>query len=163
MSAVQPWMDQMDGVVDGWWTATMSQQGCDVSHGERTGWEFLTEYFLPWHRKKNRASRNKIISMHDSAPSHAARNTSASLAAMGIRGEKLPHPPLTSTLLRNFGRILKEQIYEGGRQFPSKQQLWEAILTSCKEIQAETLQKLTSSMDARIVKLLSNKGSYVNM
>ncbi len=31
MSAVQPWIVQMDGVVDGWWMATMSQQGCDVS------------------------------------------------------------------------------------------------------------------------------------
>ncbi|KAL7855712.1 hypothetical protein AOLI_G00193160 [Acnodon oligacanthus] len=28
MSAVQPWMVQMDGVLDGWW---MAQQGCDIS------------------------------------------------------------------------------------------------------------------------------------
>lgn len=31
MSAIQPWKIQMDAVVDGWWTATMSQQGCVVS------------------------------------------------------------------------------------------------------------------------------------
>ena len=52
--------------------------------------------------------------------------------------------------------LLKQKIDEGARQFASKQQLWEAILTSCKEIITETLQKLTSSMDARIVKLKYN-------
>lgn len=46
-----------------------------------------------------------------------------------------------------------------GGQCTSKQQLWGgAVLTSRKEIAAETLQKLTSPMDVRIVKLLS--GSY---
>ena len=74
-------------------------------------------------------------------------------------------PPSSPDLnpIENLWSILKQKIYEGGRQFTSKQQLWEAILTSCKEIQAETVQKLTRSMDARIVKLLSNKGSYVKM
>ena len=70
-------------------------------------------------------------------------------------------PDLSPT--ENLWSILKQKIYEGGRQFRSTQQLWEAILTSCKEIKAETLQKLTSSMDAIIVKLLSNKGSYIKM
>ncbi|KAL0194890.1 hypothetical protein M9458_008462 [Cirrhinus mrigala] len=186
LHAVQPWMVQMDGVVDGWWTATMSPQGCDISKevaescfgpeswGE--SWsaplgflkyvEFLTDHFLPWYKKKSSAFRNKIIFMHDNAPSHAARNTSASLAAMGIKGGKLMvWPPSSPDLnpIENLWSILKQKIYEGGRQFTSKQQLWEAILTTCKEIQAETVQKLTSSMDARIVKLLSNKGFYVKM
>ena len=52
---------------------------------------------------------------------------------------------------------------EGGRQFASKPQLWGAILTLCEEIQAETLQKLTSSMDSRTVKVISKKGAYVNI
>ncbi|CAJ0957317.1 unnamed protein product [Ranitomeya imitator] len=65
-------------------------------------------------------------------------------------------PPSSPDLnpIENLWSIIKHKIYEGGRQFTPKQQLWEAILTSCKEIQAETLQKLTSSMDARIVKCL---------
>ncbi len=128
--------------------------------------EFLTDHFLPWYKKKNRAFCSKIIFMHDNAPSHAAKNTSVSLAAMGIKGEKLMvWPPSSPDLnpIENLWRILKRKIYEGGRQLASKQQLWEAILTSCKEIQAETLQKLTSSMNARIVKVISKKGSYVNM
>ena len=60
---------------------------------------------------------------------------------MGIKGEKLIlWPPSSPDLnpIENLWSILKQKIYEGGRQFASKQQLWEAILTSCKEIQAET-------------------------
>ena len=67
--------------------------------------DFLTDHFVPWYKKKNRAFHNKIIFMHDHAPSHAVRKTSASLAAMGIKEEKVMvwlHPPLTSTLLRTF-------------------------------------------------------------
>ena len=128
--------------------------------------EFLTDHFLPWYKKKNCAFRSKIIFMHDNAPSHAAKNTSVSLAAMGIKGEKLmglsPSSPDLNPI-ENLWSILKQKIYEGGSQFTSKQLLWEAILTSCKDIQAETVQKLTSSMDARIVKVISQKGSYVNM
>ena len=108
--------------------------------------DFLTDHFLPWYKKKNRAFHNKIIFMHDHAPSHAVRKTSASLAAMGIKEEKLMVWPPSSPDLKpneNLWSILKQKISEGWRQFTSKQQLWEANLTSCKEIQAETLEKLT--------------------
>ncbi|CAI9560242.1 unnamed protein product, partial [Staurois parvus] len=30
----EPWMVQMDGIVDGWWMATLFQQGCDISKAE---------------------------------------------------------------------------------------------------------------------------------
>ncbi|CAI9583058.1 unnamed protein product [Staurois parvus] len=125
--------------------------------------EFMTDYFLPWYRRKNYAFRNKIIFMHDNAPPHAAKNTSASMAAMGIKGEKKSwcglHPPLTSILLRTFGAS-------------SSKRGWEAVYIqtaalggySDKQIQAETVQKNSQvSMDARLVKLLSKKGSYVTM
>ncbi|CAI9612864.1 unnamed protein product [Staurois parvus] len=128
--------------------------------------EFMADHFLPWYRRKNYAFHNKIIFMHYNAPSHAAKNTSASMAAMGIKRRESwcgLHPPPDLNPIENLWSILKQKIYEGGRQFTSKQQLWEAILTSCKQIQAETVQKHTSSMDARLVKLLSNKGSYVKM
>ncbi len=120
--------------------------------------EFLTDHFLPWYKKKNCAFCSKIIFMHDNAPSHAAKNTSVSLAAMGIKGEKLMlWPPSSPDLnpIENLWSILKRNIYEGGRQLASKKLLWEAILTSCKEIQAETRQKFSSSMDVRIVKVIS--------
>lgn len=128
--------------------------------------EFLKQHFLPWFKKKNRAFRSKIIFMHDNAPSHAAKNTSASLAAMGIKGDKLMvWPPCSPDLnpIENLWSIIKRSVYDGGRQFTSKQQLWKGILSSCETIKADTIQKLTNSMDERVQKLLSNKGSYVQM
>lgn len=63
----------MDGVVDGWWTATMFQQGCGVS-GEGA------------------ESRGVTMFMYDNAPSHAARNAAASLAA--IEEKLIVWPPI---------------------------------------------------------------------
>ena len=64
--------------------------------------EFLTDHFLPWYKTKNRAFCSKIIFVHDNAPSHAAKNTSVSLAAMGIKEEKPPLPRV------EFGRLTLE-------------------------------------------------------
>ena len=128
--------------------------------------EFLTAHFLPWYRKKNRIFRSKIIFMHDNAPSHAAKNTSVALGAWGIKGDKLMvWPPSSPDLnpVENLWSIIKQHVYEGDQQYTTKDQLWEAIVKYCRDIQPETIQKLTGSMDGRIVKLLSQKGSYVNM
>ncbi|KAL6458144.1 hypothetical protein MHYP_G00333740 [Metynnis hypsauchen] len=114
--------------------------------------------------RDHRTITNKIIFMHDYAPSHAAKNTSASLAAMGIKGDKLMvWPPCSPDLnpIENLWSIIKRSVYDGGRQFTSKQQLWEGILSSCKTIEADTIQNLTNSMDERVQKLLSNKGSVL--
>ncbi len=63
--------------------------------------------------------------------------------------------------IENLWSILEMKIYEGGRQYTFKQQLWEAILPSSNEILPETRHGLTSSMDERIVKVISKKGAYV--
>ncbi|KAL6477128.1 hypothetical protein MHYP_G00156270 [Metynnis hypsauchen] len=94
------------------------------------------------------------------------KKTSASLAAMGIKGDKLMvWPPCSPDLnpTENLWSIIKRSVYDGGRQFTSKQQLWEGILSSCKTTEADTIQTLTNSMDERVQKILSNKGSYVQM
>uniref|UniRef100_A0A665TUE7 Tc1-like transposase DDE domain-containing protein n=1 Tax=Echeneis naucrates TaxID=173247 RepID=A0A665TUE7_ECHNA len=72
--------------------------------------EFLTNHFLPWYKKKNCAFRSKIIFMRDNASSQSAKNTSVSMAAMGIKGEKLMvWPPLSPDLkpTENLWSVLK--------------------------------------------------------
>lgn len=89
------------------------------------------------------------------------------LVATGIKGEKTwcGHPPSSPELSpnENLSNILKKKIYEGGRQYTSKQQLWEAVLQPPTEIQAETIHGLTRLMDERLFKVFSKKGSLINM
>lgn len=147
MGVVQPWVKVRNhGEKAG--SSFRVSEGVKMIYAKYWYVEFLTDHFLP-------------IFMHDNAPSHPAKNTSVALAVLGIKGEKfMLWPPSSPDLnpIENLWTILKQKIYEGGRQFTSKQQLWEAILTSCKEIQAGTLQKLTSSMNAGLVKVISKKG-----
>ncbi|KAL6486756.1 hypothetical protein MHYP_G00061480 [Metynnis hypsauchen] len=101
-------MVQMDGVVEGWWMATMSQQRCDVSK------EVTESCFGP----ESWGESCEIIFMHDNAPSHAAKSTSLSLAVMGIKGEKLMVWPPSSpdfNPVENLWSILKQKIYQSGR------------------------------------------------
>lgn len=109
--------------------------------------ECLTDHFLPWYTKNNRAFQSKIIFMSDNAPSHAAKNTSASLAAMGIK----PKQPSS-----------KRSIRVGGSLHPNGscgRLLWHPA----KKFKQKTLQKFTRSMDVWNLRLLANNGSYVKM
>lgn len=107
--------------------------------------------------------RNELrLPEQNNAPFYATKHTSVSLTAMGIAVKETnswcdPNPT------GNLWSILKQKVHEGGRHFTSKQQLWEAILASYKEIHVETFQKITSSMDPRIANVISKIGSYINI
>ena len=60
-------------------------------------------------------------------------------------------PPSFLDPIENLWGILKKKLYEGGQQVTSTQQLCEAILASSKEIQEETADGLTSSMDETVI------------
>lgn len=71
----------------------------------------LIDHFVPCNNRKNRAF------MQDNAPSHAAQNTTASLAAIGKNGKKVMVWPQSSPDLnpmRYPWSILKRKIYGGG-------------------------------------------------
>lgn len=147
-------MIQMDGEVDGGWSRVMFWAGImgrelvvpiRVSGGVKMTSEknvaFITDHFLPWY-KKNCAFHNEIIFMHDTGPSNAARNTSASLRAY------------LSSLIGRSMRV-------GGSSLSgSKKQLG-----GCPDIlqrdSSGNSPKLTGLMDT--VKLLSNKVSCVKL
>ena len=55
------------------------------------------------------------------------------------------------------------KLYTGGKQYTSKDELWDSILQSEQSIGAEEIENLTKSVDNRFVKVLSNNGNCDNM
>jgi transposase len=126
--------------------------------------DFLNEHLLPWHKKKLLTFRRNLFFMHDNAPSHAARLTTDYLNSVFARHGKIMEWPACSPDLNpieNLWSILKRKIYSSGRQYKSKDDLWDAILTAANDISSDEIKNLTSSMDRRLFSLISNNGGYV--
>ena len=86
------------------------------------------------------------------------------LAKVGFKSGKLmTWPSLSPELhpIENFC-LLKRKLYTGGKQYASKDELWDSI-QSAQSIGVEEIENLTKSVDKRLVKVLSNNGNYVNM
>ena len=90
--------------------------------------------------------------MQDNAPSHAARSTVEYLAKVGYGR------PLHLTLIpciENFWSLLKRKLYTG-KQYASKDELWDSILQSAQSTGADEIENLTKSVDNRLVNVSSN-------
>ena len=55
--------------------------------------------------------------------------------------------------IENFWSLLKRKLYTGGKQYASKDELWDSILQSAQSIGAEEIENLTKSVDNRLVKV----------
>ena len=64
--------------------------------------------------------------------------------------------------IENLWSILKRNIYSCGRQYASKDDLWDVILTAAKDISSDEIERLTSSIDQRLFSLIDKNGSYIN-
>ena len=127
--------------------------------------EFLKKNFLPWYRKQQLALKRKMIFMHDNAPSHAARYTCDAMNKFGFSdGRVMLWPACSPDLnpIENFWSQLKSKVYEGGRQFSSKKDLWEQIQTSAAGINKDSIKQLTNSMDSRLLKVVTAKEGYIH-
>ena len=103
--------------------------------------------------------------MNDNVSSHASKTTASFLATLGIKGKALIKWPSCSpdlNLIKQLWSILKRNVYEGGRQFSSKDALWDKIVDAANIITPAQIHKLTSSVDSRLLRVVSSNRSYVD-
>ena len=102
--------------------------------------------------------------MQDNAPSHAAGLTTSNLDKVFAKyGKIMERPPHSQDLnpIENLWSIVKRKVYEGGRQYNSTDDRWNAINTAVAEISSDEIKRLTSSVDDRLFSLIVKNGGYV--
>lgn len=125
---------------------------------------FLREHFEPWFKKQRVAFKRTMIFMQDNAPSHSAKKTIEYLQQLGFCGPRKMNWPACSPDLNpieNLWSIVKRRVYRNGRQFTSKDELWQSIVDVCRAFTPEEIQDLTCSMDKRLLQVISKKGSSI--
>lgn len=127
--------------------------------------QFLDQHLMPWLRKKRAAIRKRIILMQDNAPSHASKYSREWLCTKGFNNDKIMDWPACSpdiNCIENFWSALKQRVYRNGKQFSSKEQLWKAIQAAAKSFSNTEIEHFTKSMDARLIKVIQNKGGHIS-
>ena len=126
----------------------------------------LKEHLEPWFKLPRITFRRTMMFMQDNAPSLPAKKTSEYLQQLGFSGPRLIKcmACVFSGFESNskYMECLEEASYRDGRQFSSKDALWEAILDAARVIIAEQILSLTGSMDKRLRTIISSGGSYIS-
>ena len=121
---------------------------------------------MPWLNFQNDDVQQNIIFQQENSPSHTSRFTKGWLSGVGIKGQVLMDWPPQSpdlNLIENLWSIIKRKVYEKGRQFGNKKELWGRILEVSSQTLTEVVKKLTSSVDERLVNLIQNGGKQINI
>ena len=63
--------------------------------------------------------------------------------------------------VENFWSMLKSKVCKGGKQFQSKNCLWEAIQNCAAAMDKDTIKNLTDSMNSRLIKVIGAKVGYI--
>ena len=125
---------------------------------------FLREHFMPWYKKRPVSFKRKAIFMQDGAPAHTAKATKEFLASMGFKNDRLMEwAPISPDIncIENLWSIMKRKIYEDGRQFKSKNDLWNTIQDVSKSITPQEIANLTQSMDKRLYSVILRGGKHI--
>jgi hypothetical protein len=126
---------------------------------------FLTMNFLPWYRSLPVSKKKSLVFMQDNAPSHASLHTKTFLASHGFVNSKYMDWPSASpdlNPLENYWAVFKARLYAGGRQFSSKNELWNVTVATFAEMDPSLARTLSQSVDRRLVEVLKCKGTYIH-
>ena len=123
----------------------------------------LEAYVTSWRRiwflglwRKSAAFRKCFIFMHDNAPSHSS-SFSREWLESNISGECLMEGPACSpdlNCIQNVWLALKRKLYANGKQYTSKESLWQALQKATATFKSNDIAKLTKSMDNRLLSLI---------
>lgn len=127
--------------------------------------QFLEEtFFKQWYRKKSVSFKKNMIFMHDNAPSHASKYSTAWLASKGLKEDKIMRwPPCSPDLnpIENLWSLIKSGIYKEGKQSTSLNSVWEAVVAAARNVDRQQIKTLTESMDGRLLSVIEKKGGYI--
>ena len=105
-----------------------------------------------------------MIFMQDNAPSHASKYSTAWLASKGLNDEIImTWPPSSADLnpIENLWSLLKQEIYSEGKQYTSLNSVWEAVVTAAQNVDRQQINKLTDSLNGRLITVIEKKGGYI--
>ena len=128
--------------------------------------QFLEKNLMPWMKKKSASFKKKIIFVQDNEPSHAFKFTREWLAKRGVKEDHLmTWPPASPDLnpIENYLSLLKRELYVGGKQYSSKESLWNEMVATTKRLRSDIVQNLTATMDSRPVKIIEKKDGHINI
>ena len=115
--------------------------------------DFMDKTFFAWHNFQSYSFKVKRVFMHNNVPSHVSKLTYEFFEHERFTGDKImewpPSPDLN--LIENLQSIVKVKLYEGGKQYNSKADLWKAIKTTKLEIEPAEVKTLSKSMDNRLM------------
>ena len=127
----------------------------------------LTLSLVPWIDHIPLSLFWDFIFMDDNAPSHSVGATKEFLANLVIKDDNVilwrTWPPSSLDLkpIENFWSIIKRDIYSDGRQFSSKNTLWQAIYTAARAVPGDSIKKMTDVMNSRLFKVIKGHGRHV--
>ena len=91
---------------------------------------FLKTHYVPWYKTQPLQFKKKVVFMHNEALVHSAKKTVTFLDKILDKGTRLikwPANCMDLNPIEYFWAITKRREYTNGRQFDSKNTLWEVI------------------------------------
>lgn len=64
--------------------------------------------------------------------------------------------------MENLWSFIKRKLYLDGKQYVSNDELWNGILVAAQAISESEIKQLISSMNNKLVSVISRKGGYAN-